>query len=339
MQLLMAGDGIHHLEPKLERTEKLDNVARVAAGQVCQVDTGNKGKPPYLLQAEWPGVTPQFSSLKNLSGLGRTMYNRQLPIAEITKEGTLYARGCEPLPKPADRLRKSHSMQAILQYVEHEGGDAEREQVQRKELGRKRLATPRPDHIDPLRTGDELKPRDEKNYRHPNMPKRTTHHFTDEGLVELHLDKSPKYPNIPKLAKKPPSPIEGFGKSSRMDVHRFDTEFPKPTKRCLSAPPSQINGDPITHFENGEGANPQQYSKRAPGLRPNGVHHTLKHLTPEEVAIEREGRMNEDSKFFEHCQKLAEAHTQMKELVSANKQRVHHMGSSSMAGIMEWNTN
>merc|ERR1719171_650599 len=85
MQTLLAGDGIHHLEPEFHQTEKMDNCAKVAAGQVTQIDIGHKGKPPYLLQAEWPGITPQFNTLTNFSG--RLMYNRQLRKDILAKDG------------------------------------------------------------------------------------------------------------------------------------------------------------------------------------------------------------------------------------------------------------
>merc|ERR1712110_1199258 len=111
MKVLLRGDGKHHLEPELH-SDKLDSTVKVAAGQVVQVDIGNKGTPPYLLQTEWKGILPQFKTMTNFSG--RLMYNKQL-TKEQAEDDNLYARGCEPEGKKPNRMQRSQSMQAVLQ--------------------------------------------------------------------------------------------------------------------------------------------------------------------------------------------------------------------------------
>merc|ERR1712232_996870 len=98
MKALLRGDGKHHFEPEVH-SEKLDASVKVAAGQGIQVDIGNKGKPPYLLQTEWPGILPRFNTMTNFSG--RLMFNKQLPKDAVSKQG-LRARGCEPEEKQPD---------------------------------------------------------------------------------------------------------------------------------------------------------------------------------------------------------------------------------------------
>jgi hypothetical protein len=357
MQTLLAGDGIHHLEPEFHQTEKMDNCAKVAAGQVTQIDIGHKGKPPYLLQAEWPGITPQFNTMKILSSLGRVMYNRQLRKTEITKEGII-ARGCEPEEKQPDPNRRSKNMEAALQYVEHEGGEAERELVARKQMGLKKMVEPRPDNIHVVNYGDGIQPRTSRNYKSPSHPERLTHHWTyDGGISKVNVEKEEK--KVEKVNvitgndrdyKMPGEfhPQSGgysdwtYWKNGKLDLQRFEKEVHIPMKRSLSSPPSQVNEDPVTHFLHGEatdGTKPKINMRASPSLAcsPGGMDATLKHLSLEEVAIAREGLLAEDTKLSNKCDQLAKAHSAMREVVSSNKKRVNHLISSNMKDTLAWN--
>lgn len=340
MKSLLKGDGKHHLEPEIH-SEKLDTSVKVAAGQVIQVDIGNKGKPPYLLQTEWPGILAQFQTMTNFSG--RLMYNRQLP-KDKAGNGKLCARGCEPEAKQPNRMQKSQSMQAVLQNMPYEGGETEAESVARKELGCKRLVQPQPDSIDTVVYGDNIPVRNIKDYKW----QRTTHHFTyDGGVFQMNPDLSPTPEPPQKPIRKPGVFKNGCSeftawKSGKADVNRYNQDVHRPLKRAVSEPPSAIDGDTTTHFEHGEGlefdiANRPPRSQPHLQCSPGGIDVQIKHCTPEEVAIAREQRLAEDGKFLEKCQKMAEAHSTMREVVSSNKPNVHHLGSAGVARVLQWN--
>jgi len=349
MKVLLRGDGKHHLEPELH-SEKLDTTVKVAAGQVVQVDIGNKGTPPYLLQTEWKGILAQFNTMTNFSG--RLMYNRQL-TKERVQDDNIYARGCEPEDKKPNRMQRSQSMQAVLQYLPHEGGEDERKSVARKELGCKHIVQPKPDQIHPIVYGDNIPVRTLKDYTDIGHNRRTTHHFTyDGGIMQMNPDKSMKEEKIEffdRAVRKPGvcNSRNGYSeftvwKNSKLDVGRYDQEVHRPFKRCLSEPPSQVACDTTTHFENGEGVTSDSGRKPPrpqPHLTcsPDGMDVSLKHFTPEEVAIQREMRLAEDGKFFDKCKKLAETHGVMREVVTSNKKVVHHLGSAGVADILKWN--
>jgi hypothetical protein len=220
--------------------------------------------------------------------------------------------------------------------------------IARKELGCKRLVHPKSDCIHTICYGDNLQTPVAKDYNHPEHPSRTTHHFTnDGGVFQMNVDNTQKEDIAERPLRKPGMFKNGFSnfttwQNSKMDVGRYDQEVHKPLKRCLSEPPSRVDGDVITHFEKGEGLKTDSAMKaprQQPHLTcsPNGMDVSLKHFTPEEVAIQREQRMAADQKFYEKCQRMVEAHSVAREVTTGNKHKVHHLGSSSIAEVMQWN--
>lgn len=187
-----------------------------------------------------------------------------------------------------------------------------------------------------------------KNY---NIRDRSTHHFTIDGGIQQAGARG--YPgNEQKRVRKPGVFGNGYSEftvsqNSKRDIHRYESEVARRLKRAISEPPSQVNGDVISHFDTEQ--RPLAKPHEAGAARPStarcmghltcssgGVDAALRFDTREEIQLAREQRLQLDEQFAGKCEQLRRAHADSRSIARSTAQKLNHMSSTSMGNALRW---
>jgi hypothetical protein len=315
IKTLVAGDGLHHFERE-EPEKKVDNSVMVAAGQGSQVNSAGKSASAYQLQTEWTGIGPKCQTLSATVPGGRSTFAGEQAVS--------------------NSMQASRGVGSALR-AEPFNDDLEAERSMRKQLGCRRITSPRLDSSDPI-LGDDISERSGKRI---NMAARAVNDPTgDSGVLRIGFrdacsTKQGRLPRSAGLFKEGCSTFTENHNRKYNDIFRYECDYPHlmppvGLKRAVSAPPTKIS---LAHSE------VPLEPPFSPSLKPRrqgSMEIALRIDTPEELAVAREQRQQEDTQFAHKCKETSVAYAEMRNVKKSTVERVHHMGSSAVAAQLCW---